>query len=192
VRRLGSMAVLVAMAAMVGVGFTGVASAAEDCMHRFGSHQQVTDAGGVQDWSVSDLKKSSDPAPGYPLAGQLWEATVSVTALSGTVTPVIPNFNASTEDGANYRVLWQLASPHGISPATLTQGQTSTGKVYFDVTGADPMAVTYNGGGSAPLMWCCDEAMMSMPMDDCPCCTDHKPCPCCADQEPCPCCAGKM
>ena len=189
-RRLGLMAVLIAMAAMVGVGFAGVASAADDCI-RFGSHQQVTDGGGVQDWSVTDLKKSSDPAPGYPLAGQLWEATVSVTAMSGTVTPLIPNFNGTTADGGSYRVLWQLASPQGISPAPLTQGQTATGKVYFDVTGADPMAVTYNGGGSAPLMWCCDEAMMAMPMGDCPCCADQKPCSCGTDQKSCPCCAGK-
>ncbi|WP_233716877.1 MPT63 family protein [Mycolicibacterium vinylchloridicum] len=186
------MAVLTVMAAILGVGLAGVASAGDDCMHVFGSHQPVTDAGGVQDWSVTDFKKSSDPAPGYPLAGQLWEATVSVTAISGSVTPIIPNFSALTEGGANYRVLWQLASPQGISPATLPQGQTATGKIYFDVTGAAPMGVTYNGGGSELLMWCCDKAMMAKPMGDCPCCTDHQPRPCCAGQEPCPCCAGKM
>ncbi|OFJ51178.1 immunogenic protein MPT63 [Mycolicibacterium grossiae] len=179
VRRSGLTAVLMALAALVGVGFAGVASAAEDCMHLFGSHQQVADAGGVQDWSVTDLKKSSDPAPGYPLAGQLWEATVSVTAISGTVTPIIPNFSASTRGGADYRVLWQLASSQGISPAPLPQGQTATGKIYFDVTGAAPMGVTYEGGDAKPLMWCCDEAMMAKPMNDCPCCAGQASCPCC-------------
>ena len=187
-RRFGLMAVLVAMAAMVGVGvgFSGAASAAEDGMHRFGSHQQVADGGGVQDWSVTDLKKSSDVAPGYPVAGQLWEATATVTATSGTSTPVIPNFSASS-DGGSYPVLWQVASPRGISAATLAQGQTSTGKIYFDVTGGDPMAVTYTTGGAKPLTWCCSEAMMAMPMDKCACCAGM------ADmKEPCPCCAGKM
>jgi Domain of unknown function (DUF1942) len=182
-RRLGLMAALVAMAALFGVGFAGTASAADDCAHRFGSHQQANAGGGVQDWSITNLKVSADPAPGYPLAGQLWEATASVTATSGGSTPVIPNFNASTADRGSYRVLWQMASPQGISGATLAQGQTATGKVYFDVTGSDPIAVTYDAGESQPLMWCCNDAMMSappMPMDDCTCCTDPKPCPCCA------------
>lgn len=46
------------------------------------------------------------------------------------------------------------------------------------------MAVTYTAGGATPLMWCCDDAMMAMPMDKCTCCADMK--------ELCPCCAGKM
>lgn len=183
VRKFYLTAVLAAIAAMVGVSFAGVATAAEDCAHRFGSHQQVADGGGMQDWSVTDLKKSGDVAPGFPVTGQLWEATATVTSISGTSTPVIPNF-AATSDGDSYPVLWQVASPHGISPVTLAQGQTSTGKIYFDVTGGDPMAVTYTAGGAKPLMWCCDESMMMMPMDKCTCCADMK--------EPCPCCAGKM
>ena len=146
-------------------------------MHNLGSPQRLTDAGGavVHEWTVTDLKKSTDPAPGYPLAGQLWEATASVKAASGTVTPIIPNFHAVSADGRNYPALWQLASPQGISGATIAQGQTSTGRVYFDATGADPMMVSYTGGGSQSMMWCdCDammampmEAMMTMPMGDC-------------------------
>jgi hypothetical protein len=136
-------------------------------MHNFGSQQRVVDAGGavIQEWTVTDLRKSADPAPGYPLAGQLWEATVSVEAISGTVTPLIPNFQARTA-GGGYPALWQLASPQGISGATIAQGQKSTGKVYFDVTGADPLMVTYPGGGAQPLMWCDCDAMMAMPMDE--------------------------
>lgn len=179
--RLRLMAALATVMATVGFGFPATASAADMCMHRFGSQQQVTDGGGVQDWSVSDLKRSADTAPGYPLAGQLWESTATVTATSGTVTPVIPNFNATTDDGGRYPSLWQLASPQGISGATLAEGQSSTGKIYFDVTGGDPMGVTYTTGGAKPLMWCCDDAMMTMPMDDCSCCTDQEGCPCCKD-----------
>ena len=96
-------------------------------------------------------------------------------AVSGTVTPVIPNFHAFTADGRSYQVLWQLASPQGIPGATLAQGQTSTGKLYFDATGADPVAVTYDGGAGHPLMWCSCDAMMAMPMrmpmENCPCCS---------------------
>lgn len=185
-RKFGLMTVLAAvMMMMVGFGFPGVAAAADPCMHRFGSHQQVGDGGGVLDWSVTDLKKSGDTAPGYPLTGQLWEATATVTAISGTATPIIPNFNA-TNDGGSYPVLWQVASAQGISGATLARGQTATGKIYFDVTGGDPMAVTYTAGGAKPLMWCCDEAMMAMPMDNCTCCADMDM------KEPCPCCTGEM
>src|SRR5881628_2350885 len=77
VRKFCVMAAMMAMALMVGVGVAGVASAAQDkCEHRFGSHQQVADGGGMQDWSVTGLKKSGDVTPGFPVAGQLWEATV--------------------------------------------------------------------------------------------------------------------
>nr|WP_198529194.1 MPT63 family protein [Mycolicibacterium obuense] len=176
------MAVLAVMAPMAGLGSAGAASAAEHCLHRLGAHQQVADGGGIQSWSVADLKKSGD-VPDFPVAGQLWEATATVTAILGTSTPVIPNF-AATSVGARYPALWQMASPRGISPATLTQGQTATGKIYFDVTSENPMAVTYTAGGARPLMWCCGETMMAMPMDACPCCANMK--------EPCPCCAGKM
>jgi hypothetical protein len=106
-----------------------------------------------------------------------------VEALTGTVTPIIPNVYAVSASGERYQVLWQLASPSAISGATIGQGQTSTGKVYFDVTGADPMAVIYTNGGSMPaMMWCCNGTMMmpmrmpmpmSMPMADCPCCAGN-------------------
>jgi Domain of unknown function (DUF1942) len=126
---------------------------------------------------VTDLRQSTDPAPGYPLAGRLWEATASVQAVSGTVTPIIPNIRAVSSSHANYPVLWQLSSPAVISGATLPQGQTSTGKVYFDVTGDGPMAVVYTTGGPRPaMMWCCGDGMMDMDMDmpmhmgDCPHC----------------------
>jgi hypothetical protein len=183
VRRFGVAAVAAAIMVMFGLGAPATASAADDCMrmHNFGSHQRLADAGGVvvQEWTVTDLKKSADPAPGYPLAGQLWEATVSVQAISGPVTPIIPNFQARTA-GGSYPVLWQLASPQGISAATIPQGQKATGKLYFDVTGGDPMMLTYTGGGAHPLMWCDCDAMMAMPMGDCPHCTEGQPCPCMA------------
>jgi hypothetical protein len=160
--------------AMVVVNVPTAGAAMDKC--RFGSPQRLVDAGGavVQEWTVTDLRKSTDPAPGYPLAGQLWEATASVHAVSGTVTPIIPNFQAMSASGGRYQVLWQLSSPAGISGATIGQGQTSTGKLYFDVTGADPAGVMYMSGARGAMMWCDMDAMMSMmmsmAMDDCPCC----------------------
>jgi hypothetical protein len=179
VRTLRMVIVAAAALGLVGVGTPTATAAMNNCPHQFGSHQQLTDAGGavVQDWTLTHLRRSTDPAPGYPLAGQLWEATASVHAVSGTVTPIIPNFQAMSASGDRYQVLWQLSSPAGIPGATLGEGQTSTGKLYFDVTGADPAGVMYMSGPKPVMMWCDDAAMMSMmamitsmPTGDCPCC----------------------
>jgi hypothetical protein len=171
VRGFGVVVIAAAAMTIAGFGDPAIASAADGCMHRFGSHQQLVDAAGavVQEWTVTDLKKSPDPTPGYPLAGQLWEATASVQAVSGTVTPIIPNFHTPAVDGGSYQALWQLSSPAGIPGATIAQGQTSTGKVYFDATGADPVAVVYTGAAAQPLMWC-GAAMMTTAMSNCACC----------------------
>jgi hypothetical protein len=162
VRKFGVAVAGAAVLVMTGFGAAPIASASTDGMGDFGSPQRLVDAGGdvVQEWTVTDLKKSTDSAPGYPLAGQLWEATATVAAVSGTVTPIIPNLRATTMGGDSYQVLWQVASPQGLSGATIPQGQTSTGKVYFDVTGPDPHMVTYTGSGTQRLMWCPCESMM--------------------------------
>ncbi|TXI60927.1 DUF1942 domain-containing protein [Mycolicibacterium mageritense] len=174
----------VTAAALVGLLAIGtpLAAAAEKCSHGLGSHQQLGDGGVVvADWTLTDLRPSTDAVPVHMLAGRLWEATVSVRARSGAVTPVIPAFKAMGADHMPYPVLWQLASPAGISPATLAEGQSTTGKLYFDVTDADPVAVAYSTGGPEPAMMWCDmtltEPMTSVPMPDCPCCEEG--CSCC-------------
>ncbi|MGB0973171.1 MAG: DUF1942 domain-containing protein, partial [Mycobacterium sp.] len=80
-------------------------------------------------------------------------ATATVDAERGTVTPAISQFNAVAPNQAAYRVLWEVASPQGISGATIAQGQTSTGKIYFDVTGPPPTTVTMNNGMQDLLIW---------------------------------------
>ncbi|ODU22186.1 MAG: hypothetical protein ABS80_17130 [Pseudonocardia sp. SCN 72-51] len=174
--------------------------AAGSCPHHFGAAQQLPDAGGgTQEWTITALKKSSAVLPGYTPAGRLWEASATVRAAHGTITPLIPNLAAHAK-GGHYPVLWQIATDQGLPGSTLDEGQTSSGTLYFDVTGPDPMAVIYGNGGAAPLMmWCCSESM-SMPMDskiktgmkammaDCPCCQDMPAtapgggCPCCGDR----------
>jgi hypothetical protein len=166
------------------VGAPTSAAAGAQCPHRFGTAQRLVDANGavVQEWTVTGLHPSADPATGYPLAGQLWEATVTVHAVSGAVTPIIPNLHAMSVAGEHYPVLWQVASPTGLSGATLAEGQSATGKVYFDVTGSAPAGVGYSAGAPMPaMMWCDDAAMMQMMksmagpmrgMDDCPCCAN--------------------
>lgn len=175
------------LAAFIGVA-TAVAvpaSAREHAHHQFGTPQQLVDAGGavVQEWTVTGLQRSTAALPGYAARGQLWEATATVRAVTGTVTPIIPNLHAVTAGGQRWPVIWQIANPQGLPGATLAQGQAASGKVYFDVIEAKPMAVIYDNGSGAPLMWCCTEGMtMPMPMDNCPMCsTMSQPCPHCRD-----------
>ena len=122
---------------------------------KLGTELTMNDSVGqvVLGWKVSDLKSSADTIPGYPVAGQLWEATATVNAIRGPVTPAISQFNARTSDGIDYRVLWQAAAPECISGGTIPQGAQSTGKIYFDVTGPPPNGVAMNNGMEDLLIW---------------------------------------
>ena len=100
----------------------------------------------MQGWTITDLKASTDQIP-YPVAGTLWEATATDQAIEGSVTPIVSNLNARAKSGETYRVLFGVATPQGVNPATLAQGQQTTGKVYFDVVGDTPDSVVYNAGG---------------------------------------------
>jgi hypothetical protein len=106
----------------------------------------------VQRWTVSSLNKSTDEIP-YPVQGTLWEATATDEALQGTAVPIVSNLNARGRNGENYRVLFQVATPQGVNPAALAQGEMASGKVYFDVTGDMPDSVVYNAGGDDLLVW---------------------------------------
>ncbi|HLR98872.1 MPT63 family protein [Mycolicibacillus parakoreensis] len=132
-----------------------LAAASPPTVGALGDTLEMTDTvGQVQySWRVAALQPSSDTVPGYPVAGRLWEATATVHAVRGTVTPAISQFNAVAPGRDSYRVLWQVAAPTAISGATIAQGASATGKIYFDVTGADPSDVTMNNGMEDLLIW---------------------------------------
>lgn len=134
--------------------FTAASAAAYPETSTFGTQQQLDDAGGavVAAWTVSELRPSSD-AVAFPVQGTLWEATATVDAVRGTVTPVVPNFNARDDEGTNYRALATVATPLGVNPAPLAEGATETGKVYFDVVGPTPDEVVYSNGVEDLLIW---------------------------------------
>jgi Domain of unknown function (DUF1942) len=147
--------VAVAGMATIAVISAPIAAPAYPVNGKLGSELTMTDSVGqvTLGWKVSDLKSSTDTIPGYPVAGQLWEATATVNAKGGTVTPAISQFNARTDNGINYRVLWQVASPNTISGASIPQGAQATGKIYFDVTGPSPTIVAMNNGMEDLLVW---------------------------------------
>ena len=118
---------------------TAPTASAYSTVGKFGSYEKLYDAGGaiVTAWTVNNLKPSTDTIADYPLAGKLWEATATIKAVRGTVTPLIPNLNARG------RRRPQLPSPLGrLYPAGISEAcrprPRSTGKIYFDVTGEAP------------------------------------------------------
>ena len=154
ITKLVTTAVAAVVMATIGVTSAPIASAYPN-VGKLGSEITMDDSVGgvVLSWKVSNLKPSSDTLPDVPLTGKVWEATATVKAISGTVTPQIPNFNAVAPNVATYRVLWQAATAQGISGGTIPQGQQSTGKIYFDVTGAAPTTVTLNNGIQDLMVW---------------------------------------
>lgn len=147
--------VLRAMFAAAGVaaaGAMGMASAnADGHQADLGSPVELTDGGTVQSWNVGGLQPSGDPIPYVP-AGSLWEATATNTAIAGGNMPFVPGFSA--RGGADsYPVLWGVASPQGVNPSGLAPGQSVTGKLYFDVTGAPPSSVAFGADGRDLAMW---------------------------------------
>lgn len=121
----------------------------------FGSSEKLYDADNtvITSLTVTGLKQSDDRIGNVPLAGQLWEATATIEAVKGTVTPAIPFFNSRTPNNENYRVLFQAFAPEGINPENILEGGKATGKIYFDVTGAAPTKVAYNNGVEDLIIW---------------------------------------
>lgn len=109
------------------------------------------DVGGGQQWTVTGLQPSADQIAAAP-AGSLWEATATAAPMQGGV-PVVPGFAARTPDGQDYPVMWNVPTPLGINPSPLPAGESATGKLYFDVTGAAPDSVAYNRDGQDVAVW---------------------------------------
>jgi len=144
----------VTAAGSIGFGIGAPAAVADATTQTLGSQGKLVDSAGnvVQGWTISNLKPSSDVIP-HPVYGTLWEATATDEAVQGGVTPIVSNLNARARSGETYRVLFGAATPQGINPATLAQGEKTSGKVYFDVTGDTPDSVVYNAGGQDLLVW---------------------------------------
>jgi hypothetical protein len=138
--------------AVAAAGLGGAAAASGAPTAPFGTAQRLNDGIAVSEYTVENLQPSNDVI-NAPVAGQLYEAEVTVDAQQGTVTPAIPFFNARADNGQNYRVLFQAPAPEAISGMPLTQGKESTGKIYFDVTGAKPTTVAYNDAVADRLVW---------------------------------------
>jgi hypothetical protein len=127
-------------------------ASAEAATQTLGSQGKLVDGTVVQGWTITGLRPSSDTIP-YPVTGTLWEATATDQAIQGSATPIVSNLNARAASGQTYRSLFGAATTQGVNPATIAQGEQTSGKVYFDVTGDTPDSVVYNAGGQDLLVW---------------------------------------
>ena len=155
--KITNISAAMAAAAIAAAGIIGAApiAFADDSTvttAALGSQAKLDNGNVVQGWTVTDLKPSTDTIP-YEVRGTLWEVTATNEAIEGSVTPIVSNFNARAADGKNYRALFQVATPQGVIPATISQGDKTSGKVYFDVTEAEPTTVVYNAGGRDLAVW---------------------------------------
>jgi hypothetical protein len=141
-------------AGMAAVGvFTAATAAASPIIQGLGTSETLVDGPLITAYTVSNLQPADVPIPGYTPKGQLWQADVNAQANSGVITPVVSNFNARTSDNLTYRVISTSPTPDALSAAPINQGGQTNGKVYFDVTGAQPTSVVYNDGVQDVLVW---------------------------------------
>ena len=125
------------------IAFPAMAHAeGEPSMQQIGQQGKLIDGGNVQGWTVGRLQPSADAIPFTP-RGTLWEVTATDEVIAGGAVPFIPDFSARAANGESYNVLFQVPSPQGVNPSGLSQGQSVTGKLYFDVTGSSPDSVIY-------------------------------------------------
>jgi hypothetical protein len=139
--------------ATAGVFTAATAVAAPPTIQGFGTSEQLVDGPLVTAYTVSNLQPSNATVPGYTPQGHLYEANITAQANSGTVTPLVSDFNARAANGQQYRVVDTAPLANGLSPAPITQGNQASGTIYFDVTGAQPNQVVYNDGVQDVLLW---------------------------------------
>ena len=146
--------VLATTAAAAGIGVLSAPIALADNptpnLVTLGQPAELINGSVVQAWTISGLKPSSDVIP-WHVRGALWEATATNTAVAGTVQPIVSDLNARARNGDTYRTLFLVATPQGVNPAALAQGQQTSGKIYFDVTGAQPDSVVPQAAALNPI-----------------------------------------
>ena len=67
--------------------------------------------------------------------------------------PLPFRFSARTPSGQDYGFVFGVPTPPSFSWNYIAQGQSGTGKLYFDVTGDNPNGVVYRTGAADLLIW---------------------------------------
>ena len=144
-----------AVATAAGIGIAASPTASGDSnpvIQKFGTEETLVNSGVVQGWTVGDLQPSTD-AINVSIRGKLWEATATDKAIQGQAMPLPFRFSARTPSGQDYGYVLGVPTPPSFSWNYIPQGQSATGKLYFDVTGDNPNGVVYRTGPADLLIW---------------------------------------
>ena len=138
-----------AVCAVAAISLAAPASAVDN-IKPFGDQIRVIDTVGnpIIGYTVSDFGPSSADVPHN---GQLYAATLAVQAYGAPANPAVIMFNARAQSGEGYRAI--LEGPDVITAASVPAGTTSSGKLYFDVTGDTPNSVVLNDGMRDVFAW---------------------------------------
>lgn len=125
-------------------------ASAVDNIKPFGDQIRVIDTVGnpVIGYTVTDFGPSSADVAHN---GQLYAATLTVQAYGAPANPAIIMFNARAQSGEGYPAI--LEGPDVITAASVPARSTSSGKLYFDVTGDIPNSVVFNDGMRDIFAW---------------------------------------
>jgi hypothetical protein len=150
-----AMSAVAAIATAAGIGIAAPPTASGDSnpvIQKLGTEETLVNSGVVQGWTVSDLQPSTD-AVNASVRGKLWEATATDKAIQGQAMPLPFRFSARTPSGQDYGYVLGVPTPPSFSWNYIPQGQSATGKLYFDVTGDNPNGVVYRTGPADLLIW---------------------------------------
>jgi hypothetical protein len=158
VRGVGRIVGAATVAVVLGIS-SAAYSAASPMATAFGSVQHIGDAhGSVGGYAVMGVHRNGSKVLTVPLtgevtlSGELWIAPTTVSAVQGPVVPAMKSFTARADGGQEYPVIVQALAPDlDVSP--LGEGQTSTGNLYFDVTGPVPTSIVYSDGTQDRRTW---------------------------------------
>ena len=150
-----AMSAVAAVATAAGIGIAASPTASGDSnpvIQKFGTEETLVNSGVVQGWTVGNLQPSTD-AINVSIRGKLWEATATDKAIQGQAMPLPFRFSARTPSGQDYGYVLGVPTPPSFSWNYIPQGQSATGKLYFDVTGDNPNGVVYRTGPADLLIW---------------------------------------
>ncbi|WP_185746712.1 DUF1942 domain-containing protein [Mycolicibacter terrae] len=129
-------------------GMLAVAPASADpTVVGFGQTQEIQSPGGAIDYTVKNLQPSGHN-------DGIWYSDVTATAVNGSPTPNIADFNARAVNSSTYAVM-KGNEVDGLPNGPIAQGSQTSGRLYFDVkNGTAPDSVVYrDAAGVDKVVW---------------------------------------
>lgn len=129
-------------------GMLAVAPAAADPeVVGFGQTEEIPSPGGAIDYTVKNLQPSGHN-------DGIWYSEVTATAVSGSPTPNIADFNARAVNSSTFAVM-KGNEVDGLPNGPIAAGSQTSGRLYFDVkNGTAPDSVVYrDASGVDKVVW---------------------------------------